>query len=383
MAFIYQIPKSQFWQARYKTLDGKWKTTSTKLTNRHDAQKMADSLQDVSTGKHSGSDHLREVFAALHRELYQTEMASTSFRTFAASWLAAGKIQWSPASYDAYKKTAELFTGYLGKRADTELILLSRQDVIGFRNRMAETRSIDTTNGYLKKLRMIFKAARRDRYIMESPAEFVDPLKDRNGQAHAIRRALTVKELRAVLRVADPEWQSLIRFGLYTGQRLGDLARLTFGNIDLEEDVVHLVTSKTGKRLSIPMAGPLRDHVLSLSWPDDPKTPVHPKAFATVDATGRVVTLSNQFVELLAQAGLREVRPHHVSRGIGREAKRERPQISFHSLRYSAVTLLKAAGIPHSTVQELIGHESEAVSQAYTTVDEAAKRKATRAFPKL
>ena len=130
------------------------------------------------------------------------------------------------------------------------------------------------------------------------------------------------------------------------------------------------------------MAGPLRDHVLSLSWPDDPKTPVHPKAFATVTATGRVVTLSNQFVDLLAQNSLREVRTH-ASRGIGRAAGRERRQISFHSLRYSAVSLLKAAGIPHATVQELIGHESAAVSQQYTTVDEAAKRKATRAFPKL
>jgi integrase len=85
--------------------------------------------------------------------------------------------------------------------------------------------------GALKKLRMIFKAARRDRCIMENPAEFVDPLKDCNGHAQAVRRALTVKELRAVLRVADPEWQSLIKFGLYSGQRLGDLARLTFGNI--------------------------------------------------------------------------------------------------------------------------------------------------------
>ncbi|MGA8659217.1 MAG: hypothetical protein WB586_24060 [Chthoniobacterales bacterium] len=28
--------------------------------------------------------------------------------------------------------------------------------------------------------------------------------------------------------VADPEWQSMILFGLYTGQRLGDVARLTW-----------------------------------------------------------------------------------------------------------------------------------------------------------
>jgi site-specific recombinase XerD len=79
---------------------------------------------------------------------------------------------------------------------------------------------------------------------------------------------------------------------------------------------------------------------------------------------------------------LREARPH-ASRGIDRDAKRERPQVSFHSLRHSAVSLLKAAGIPHATVQELIGHESEAVSRQYTHVDEGALRQAARAFPKL
>jgi integrase len=382
MPYIYHIPKSQYWQARYKSPEGKWRTVSTKLTNRHDAQKMAEELEGAASGKHTGAEHLREVFNALHRELYRTEMPKTSFRSFAADWLKAGKLQWAESSYDAYEKTAELFNEYLGSRADSDLVQLSSSDCIGFRNWLAQSRSVDTTNGYVKKLRMIFKAARRDKYILENPAEFVDRLKNRNGEAEASRRALTVKEIRAVLQIADPEWQSLIKFGLYTGQRLGDLARLTFANVDLEADEIRLVTTKTGKRLSIPMAAPLRDHVLSLSWPDDPKTPVHPAAFATVTATGRVVTLSNQFVELLAQAGLREVRTH-ASRGIGRDGKRERPQISFHSLRYSAVTLLKAAGIPHATVQELIGHESEVISQHYTTVDEVAKRKATRAFPKL
>jgi integrase len=382
MAYIYKVPKSQFWKARYKAPDGTYRTTSTKLTNRKDAQDMADKLEGVTRAASSGPEHLRSVFNALHRELYQTEMSLTSFRSFADSWLASGKVQWAPASYLAYEKTAKLFTEFLGSRAGSDIVQITRADIVNFRNRMAETRSIDTTNGHLKKLRMIFKAARRDRYVIENPAEFVDPLKDRSRNTEASRRALTIQEIRAVLRVADPEWQSLIKFGLYTGQRLGDLARLTFANIDLETDEIRLITAKTGKRLSIPMAAPLRDHVLSLSWRDDPKAPIHPMAFATVTAHGRVVSLSNQFVELLAQAGLREVRTH-ASRGIGREVKRERPQISFHSLRYSAVSLLKAAGIPHATVQELIGHESSAVSQQYTTVDEAAKRKATRAFPKL
>jgi len=228
---------------------------------------------------------------------------------------------------------------------------------------------------------MLFKAAKRDGFVSENPVEFVEPLKSRDND-EAGRRPLTIPEIRAVLAVADPEWQSLIKFGLYTGQRLGDLARLTFANIDLDQDVIRLVTGKTGKRLAIPIARPLRGHLESLSWPDDPKAPIHPRAFQIISDTGRVVSLSNAFVELLAQTGLREIR-NHQGRGIGREAKRERPQVSFHSLRHSAVSILKAAGIPHATVQELIGHESEAVSRHYTHVDEKALKKAAKAFPKL
>jgi integrase len=41
-------------------------------------------------------------------------------------------------------------------------------------------------------------------------------------------------ELRRILRIASGEWRHLILFGLYTGQRLGDIAKLTWRNVDLE-----------------------------------------------------------------------------------------------------------------------------------------------------
>ena len=46
-------------------------------------------------------------------------------------------------------------------------------------------------------------------------------------------RSFTIDELRIVLDVADPEWKSMILFGLYTGQRLADVATLRWSNVDL------------------------------------------------------------------------------------------------------------------------------------------------------
>lgn len=162
-----------------------------------------------------------------------------------------------------------MFFEFLGPKAGRDILDISRRDIVDFCNSLIETKSTDAANRYLKIVRMIFKAARRDEYILQNPAQDVEVIKDRDGDEGG-RRARTVPEIRAVLAIADPEWQSLIEFGLYTGQRLGDLARLRFSNIDLEQDVVRLVSGKIGKRLSVPIAAPLREHILSLSHPDDP-----------------------------------------------------------------------------------------------------------------
>jgi integrase len=70
---------------------------------------------------------------------------------------------------------------------------------------------------------------------------------------------------------------------------------------------------------------------------------------------GRVVSLSSQFTEILVAAGLWKAR-NHQGRGIGRGAKREGTYVSFHSLRHTAVSLLKDAGIPDPVVMALVGH---------------------------
>jgi integrase len=56
---------------------------------------------------------------------------------------------------------------------------------------------------------------------------------------------------------------------------------------------------------------------------------------------------------------------------------------SFHSLRHTAVSLLKDAGIPDAVVMALVGHESAAMSQRYTHVGKEALSRATRSLPEL
>ncbi len=61
--------------------------------------------------------------------------------------------------------------------------------------------------------------------------------------------------------------------------------------------------------------------------------------------------------------------------------KREASEISFHSLRHSAVTMLKAAGVSDFIAREIVGHESAAVSRQYTHLTTDDKRAAMRRLP--
>lgn len=234
---------------------------------------------------------------------------------------------------------------------------------------------------------MLTRAARRDDYIQNDPAEFVNVVKRDKTQS---RRPLKVDEVKAILSVADDEWKSLIRFGLYTGQRLSDIALLTWANIDLERNEIRFITRKTGKTMLLPIADTLRQHIVALADSDDPAAPLHPRAYKKLrqqKGPGRVGALSQDFGDLLAAAGLRTHRyeKYRSSRGSGRGrgVRRIHSGISFHSLRHTAVSLLKDAGIPEAVVMELVGHDSRQMSALYTHVGREALEKAAAALPEI
>jgi len=133
----------------------------------------------------------------------------------------------------------------------------------------------------------------------------------------------------------------------------------------------------------VPIARPLRQHIDSLSAGFQLGTPIHPKAFAIIDRHGRSANLSNHFADLLAHAELREKAPHHRSKGKGRSSQRASNRLSFHSLRHTAVSLLKDAGIPEGVVMELVGHDSKSMSAHYTHVGAEALEKAVAALPEI
>src|SRR5262249_602808 len=130
----------------------------------------------------------------------------------------------------------------------------------------------------------------------------------------------------------------------------------------------------------------LADYLTGLPASDSPKAFVFPRAAAHL-ARSKVEhagVLSNQFHDILASAGLVRRRSHQKAKdGAGRSSRRRAAGVSVHSLWHTTRSLLKNAGIPQAVVMDIVGHESKAVSQIYTHVDEAEKRRAMDAMPSV
>jgi integrase len=375
MAAILQRGKKKAWYAVFRDMHGKQRWIRLGAKNRKDAAREADTWEEVAKNKkiaRKACAALNDLFTTLYGE--DSGKVSTT-RAFLTTWLETKKPETGPATFAAYTKTCGSFLGFLGARADSDIAEVARKDLVDFRNTLAASRAAGTTNRYLRVLKTVFKAAHRDGCVPANPAEHVDIVKaTRGGES---KRAFTIEELRAVLAVAGDEWRSLIRFGLYTGQRLADLATLTWANIDLDHGVIRLTTRKTRKPLTIPIAAPLNAHIAQLPSSDLPTAPIHPRAFGIIQSQGKPAVLSNQFAELLISAGLRG----KSSRATG--GRRTTSALSFHSLRYTAVSMLHEAGNAQATVQEYVGHDSAAMSAVYTHVGTEALKKAAASLPEI
>lgn len=237
--------------------------------------------------------------------------------------------------------------------------------------------SRSTANLGVKVLRICLGEAVRQGLLAVNPAVRVKLLK---SAKESKRRAFTLHEIRRILRACadNAEWRGLVLFGLDLGQRLGDLAKLTWRAVDLDTGEVAFSTRKTGRRIVLPLLQPLSDYLSALPASDNPNAFIFPRAASAK----RTASLSNQFREILVEGGLVEpLARGHKSTGKGRNQAREASEISFHSLRHSAVTMLKAAGVSDFMAREIVGHESAAISRQYTHLTTDDKRAALLRVP--
>ena len=384
MASIHKQPGRPHWFCAFTNADRKRVFRSTGVTDRKQALEICRTWDKTARLGRSGKltpDSARAIIAAGVSDIFAAatseSLPNASIRAWCKTWLDAKKIETEGSTHKRYVRIVDRFLDCLGASADKDIATLQEHDLVTYRDREAKELSRATANLSLKVIRMVLTSAVRQGLATRNVGASVAVLKAR-GEAK--RRAFTIEEIKRILKACgdDVEWRGLVLFACYTGQRLGDLARLTWRAVNLEQGELAFTTQKTGRRSVLPLMRPLADYLETLKVFDNPGAFVFPKA-ANVGRTG---TLSNQFRDILVEAGLVESRTHQAT-GKGRNAARESSTLSFHSLRHSTVTFLKAAGVSEALAKEIAGHESSAVSQRYTHLATEDLRRAMEKLPDL
>src|SRR4029077_11505789 len=281
MPSVHRQPGRPYWFCAFSIFNPETHTSrrvfrSTKTSDKRQALEICRAWHKASLKARSGRlsvDAAREVIAQGVSDVFTAanieSLPSASIKAWCETWLEAKAIEAEQSTHDRYRRIVERFVEFLGARSKRDLSTLQASDITRFRDREAKELSRATANLSLKVLRVCFGEAVRQGLLAVNPAVRVSVLKLRDKSA---RRAFTLSEIKRILKACgeDAEWRGLVLFGLYLGQRLGDLSRLTWRAVNLESGEIAFTTRKTGRRIVLPLLQPLSDYLTSLPASDNP-----------------------------------------------------------------------------------------------------------------
>lgn len=259
------------------------------------------------------------------------------------------------------------FLDFLGDGRNMVLTAVNKGMAKNFVEQELERVSVGTVIRYVSTLSGAFNVAVDRELIPRNPFRGVMPSKADHQAEKQLRGAFTMDEVKMILDRFPGEWPDMVRVCLYTGgQRLGDIATLKWSQIDLEHSFLFMTTQKSRRRMNKPIIDPLRD-VLERRLACRVNEFVFPlAAMKHAQAGGRSDKLSTEFTSLLRQ--------HGIVKDAFEEVKGDRHKLaskSFHSLRATAVTVLRLAGVPADLCRYIVGHDSEEIERVYFRPDSA------------
>ncbi|MBK1854986.1 tyrosine-type recombinase/integrase [Verrucomicrobiaceae bacterium 5K15] len=322
----------------------------------------------------------REFMAEIVKIATGEDMPEYTVRTWTKEWLTrkSGKAE---SSLRAYRTNAKHFLEGLGEKADHTLESITVADMrklrdwLQFDEKGERKSSVTTVNQKMKTASSIFITAMAEGITNFNPVAALEKLENDDKVQ---RKPFTKKEVAALVKHApSEEWKGLILLGAYTGLRLVDCASLTWGDIDMTNEVIATLPAKTKRKktvVRIPIHPALAKWLKTRPTAINPATQVFPTLSQYLGA-GRN-GLSTQFNGIMEKA--------KVSRGksvqTGSKTFHEK---SFHSLRHTLTSWLSDAKVPPEIRMQILGHKSEEVHAGYTHHQDHTLKTAMQSIPNL
>jgi integrase len=280
-------------------------------------------------------------------------------------WLNEAKRTTAENTFARYSSAANLLLTKIP--SETLLKEVSTHQLQSHLDARFDQTSPATANLERKILRIFFKRVTDGGLLKINPLLAV---KRYRANSRKRRKPFELDQLSMIYKLANPFWQYMILAGFYSGQRMGDCVTLEIEHVDFGRMMISREMGKVqGKTVHIPitprLAAAVRAQIgerkTGFVWPHE----------AAAYLRHGADNFSNQFRDILVDAGLAEKRSHKKKAGnkaATRSVPHDKTGLSFHSLRHSFVTTLKKSGATQAVAKALAGHSSDSISELYTHI---------------
>lgn len=206
-----------------------------------------------------------------------------------------------------------------------------------------------TVNREISIIKHMLGRAEEMGLIKTNPARWVKPLHVPPTE----HTTLSVEQINALLEAARDDFRPVIATALNVGLRKGDILKLTWKNIDLQNRTIHLIESKTQKERWIPVNAQLFEVLNALH--DGTKTG-DDYVFTNRNTGKPFVSFYPLWYKSLAKAGLK--------------------RFHFHETRHNFGSHLVELGVSPVVVRDLLGHKSLRTTEIYLHSTASSQREA-------
>ena len=211
-------------------------------------------------------------------------------------------------------------------------------------------RKNSSINRFLEILSKMYNLAIDNGELTENPLRKVSKLKEDN---HKIRFLTDDEETRlyASIDLKAPYLRPIVTTALQTGMRRGEIFGMKWDNIDLNNSIIYVLDTKSGKSREIPISEKLHKVLQSI-----PRTSVY--VFTNPQTNQPYVDIKKSFNLVKEHAGIEN--------------------FCFHDLRHTFATRMVMAGVDLFTLMEILGHTNVTTTMRYAHVIPGRKMEAIK-----
>jgi integrase len=301
----------------------------------------------------------RLIWGYLHNR--NSSRVNAYFMSVLSDYLSEKETHLSPGTLGGIKSAILQFLGFLeDSRYYKDFADLSLNDVRDF---------IQFISGdYPAGLQNVIYAVKSFlKFLLEKQITEIDLISALQKPATARKKVLPCfshEEVEALLSQIDraiPAGKrdyALLFLAAHTGMRSIDIVNLKLTDIDWKQDEIHVIQSKTGRRLTLPLepdTGKILAEYILQGRPDSEAPYIFLRTSAPYSKLADIRSAGNILEKYRRMAGI----IHNAGDGK-----------SFHALRRSMGTWMLESGVPLATISQVLGHRSQDSAKPYLSMDD-------------